>query len=69
MDETLLMIAEGVYPMVRTPEGRVVVLGRGGEWDDIEDPDVLARVDAREVDFDAFRDAVEALGGVVPEFV
>jgi len=67
--ETKLMIADGLYPLIETAEGRMLVLGRGGEWDDIEDRAVLNGVSAREVDFDAFRDAVEALGGVVPDFV
>lgn len=64
-----MMIADGGYPMVKTSQGRVVVLGRGGEWDDIEDPEVLARIAVRDVEFEEFRDAVEALGGVVPDFV
>lgn len=64
-----LMIADGLYPLVQTDEGRLVILGRGGEWDDIEDRGVLAQARLEEVDFDVFRDAVEALGGVLPEFV
>lgn len=63
-----LMIVDGTYPLVET-EKRLLILGRGGEWDDIEDPNVKAGIRAVEVDFDQFRDAIEALGGVVPDFV
>ena len=68
MDLRLLLV-DDAYPLIELASGERLVLTRAGAWAELDPEEPLGAERLRALDFDAFRQEVEALGGVLPEFL